>query len=324
MLLILKLGGAAITDKSCHRIAKPDAIAALARTIATWLRRSGSTEHQVIIVHGAGSFGHFEAKQYGLNDASSDGHDPSRMLGLCLCKASLAELHALVLRSLVDAGVPAVTVPLFPDASDLYPRCVRLLSHGMIPVLHGDPVLHGANSSRVVGGDAVALQLIQQHVRAATATGKSPTARVVFITGVEGVFTGPPGVDPAAQLIRVIRVLEGGGCSYWVRGDDAASLKEVSVAAVALSATSGAADVTGGIAAKARAALDIVAACSSGDCSCHIVGVGDVAAAHSSDTATALETLLPLLDSVDTIAEHVTSVTGTHVMRVRESVAVRI
>ena len=62
--IVLKWGGGVITEKSAHCIARREMIASLSEC-AVKLAYDG---HEVIIVHGAGSFGHIDAKHYRLNE----------------------------------------------------------------------------------------------------------------------------------------------------------------------------------------------------------------------------------------------------------------
>jgi hypothetical protein len=59
-----------------------------------------------VVVHGAGSFGHFEASQYGITKP----HTPQHTLleGFAKTRRSVTRLNQLVVSALVDAGVPAV------------------------------------------------------------------------------------------------------------------------------------------------------------------------------------------------------------------------
>lgn len=59
MTRILKIGGSILTDKSQELKARPDVILRLAMEISE--RPEG-----LVLVHGAGSFGHIPAKRWGL------------------------------------------------------------------------------------------------------------------------------------------------------------------------------------------------------------------------------------------------------------------
>ena len=59
-MIIIKLGGSIITDKTDYRKFNKDVVARLCKEI----KESGQ---KVIIVHGAGSFGHIISKRFKLN-----------------------------------------------------------------------------------------------------------------------------------------------------------------------------------------------------------------------------------------------------------------
>ena len=59
MTRVLKIGGSILTDKSRELSSRPDEIARVAQEIS-------SCPEDLVLVHGAGSFGHMPAKKYGL------------------------------------------------------------------------------------------------------------------------------------------------------------------------------------------------------------------------------------------------------------------
>ena len=62
--VIVKLGGGLITDKSQYRKVRMDNVDAVSAIIKE-MKDSG---YSVIIVHGAGSFGHLEARNWKLSE----------------------------------------------------------------------------------------------------------------------------------------------------------------------------------------------------------------------------------------------------------------
>ena len=101
--VVIKWGGGLITEKSVPCIARPDRIIPLA-DCAVELALDG---HDVIIVHGAGSFGHIDAKHYRLNegyipDLVDSGID--QLEGVKIVREQMNELNSAVHRHLVDAA----------------------------------------------------------------------------------------------------------------------------------------------------------------------------------------------------------------------------
>ena len=176
-LLVIKLGGAIVTDKSKYRHLRKDTISSLGAALASVSKQlAASTEHvDLAIIHGAGSFGHFEAKQHALNSKHVCDVDKQTPLGVATCRASLAMLHSEVLNALTMAGLPAATAPVFPfggvisevdrngdcDTPPYVAQVRSLLARGYVPVLHGDPVLidqHATDGSQTCDSSASAVR----------------------------------------------------------------------------------------------------------------------------------------------------------------------
>lgn len=235
--LVIKLGGAAVTRKQTLETAHDQNIEASAEALAL---ASAACPGGLCVVHGAGSFGHFQAREYGVSKGVSA---PSfSWLGFALTRQSVGKLHHLVLASLLRHGVPAVSIPPFAAGwrkGD--PRSARAalgfvrdaLAAGLVPVLHGDAVFTPSSStpdSRILSGDDLLVALCAE----------LRPARAVFLTDVPGVFDRPP-THPGALLLRRITVSPSGQ----MHGLDA------------FESTAAAHDVTGGIRAKVAAAAAI-------------------------------------------------------------------
>ena len=67
--IVIKLGGGLITDKSRYKLVREERIMSVCKVISKLKKDDDS----VILVHGAGSFGHLEAKKWHL----STGHNLS-------------------------------------------------------------------------------------------------------------------------------------------------------------------------------------------------------------------------------------------------------
>lgn len=194
---------------------------------------------QVVVVHGAGSFGHFQAREHGVSKGASDPAFSWRGFGLT--RASVCRLNGLCLDALLDAGVAAVGASPFADfgatrGRGVVPAAARrrglarvreLLRRGMVPVLHGDAVLDELQGASILSGD-VLVDLLSDALR---------PKLCVFLTDVAGVFDRPPSEPGAALIPRLV-----------VGRDGTMRLPETSESAH---------DVTGGIRAKLEAAAAI-------------------------------------------------------------------
>lgn len=152
-LIILKIGGSVITEKGSISRARDAEIDRVSNEIALFKKDSDS---QIILVHGAGSFGHPQAMKYRLNE----GFDAE---GVYLTHVSVKALNSRVIESLNSAGAHAL--PVHPLSScvlengkiiDFQLGQIRvMLEKGIIPVLHGDMVMDRIKGASVLSGDKI-------------------------------------------------------------------------------------------------------------------------------------------------------------------------
>jgi len=187
-LVILKIGGSVITEKSSVSTARKDEIDRISQEIASFKVNS---EDALILVHGAGSFGHPQAMKW-----VTGGFDAQ---GVYLTHSSVKLLNSIVLDSLNNAGIRAL--PVHPLSScllengkivDFQLGQIRLmLERGVIPVLHGDVVMDRVQGAAVLSGDRIVPYL-------ATAMN---TSKIGAGSNVDGVL------DDAGAVIKKITPL---------------------------------------------------------------------------------------------------------------------
>ncbi|MCL2141796.1 MAG: isopentenyl phosphate kinase [Methanimicrococcus sp.] len=147
-ITVLKIGGSAVTDKNAAAgKAKADEMNRIAKEISGF---SG----KLVIVHGAGSFGHVYAKQYGLNTGF-------HTEGVLKTHDSVRELNDMIVKTLRRENIPAV--PLNPFSFSmcddgrltfLYTdQIFEMLKHGLVPVLHGDVCMDTHRGACILSGD---------------------------------------------------------------------------------------------------------------------------------------------------------------------------
>ena len=156
MVRVLKIGGSILTDKSRERGALLEEIERVAREVA-------SRPQDLVLVHGAGSFGHIPARQYGL---------PKRFSpeGLRVTHESVVRLNRLMLEALAEAGVESL--PIHPLSclilsggrieSFATEPIEKMLEDGIMPMLHGDVAMDLTQRAGIVSGD----QLVSYLARA--------------------------------------------------------------------------------------------------------------------------------------------------------------
>ncbi len=142
-LILLKLGGSLITEKSRPRTLREDTLIRLAGEIAS--ARKQRPSEQLIIGHGAGSFAHVSAKQHGTRQGI---HTPDQWKGFAEVWRDAATLNRLVTDALFEAGLPVIALP--PSASVIardgevsrwdLSQLKAALRAGLLPVIYGDVI----------------------------------------------------------------------------------------------------------------------------------------------------------------------------------------
>jgi isopentenyl phosphate kinase len=149
--ILLKLGGSVITDKKSHCAVNAGQLSFLAMAI------SRTPAGRMVIVHGAGSCGHPEAKQYNLDKGAIKGHTE----GIFVTHRAVSRLNDAVVASLREQGVAAMGVhPLHAAVADKgrlvtfeHRHLEQMLMLGMVPVIHGDVVMDLSRGACIVSGD---------------------------------------------------------------------------------------------------------------------------------------------------------------------------
>ncbi len=183
-LVVVKLGGAVITRKREVERTRPKVLARLATEIA------GARGRRLIVLHGAGSFGHPGALRFGLARPPSAGEPPARRArGAAIVAAEVRRLHLAVLRALVEAGASPASVPMATHALNREGALVALdpspfvaaVGLGQMPVSFGDVVPDDRWGTSILSADTIAVVLART----------LHPARVVFVSDVPGVYEGP-------------------------------------------------------------------------------------------------------------------------------------
>jgi len=219
MTTVLKLGGSVVTRKETPETLDEAAIERAAAAVA-------EARDDVVLVHGGGSFGHHHADRHGVS--TTDGtRDAAAVRDV---HGAMTRLNDAVVDALERAGVSAL--PVHPlslahrtadgDLRMAVDGVASMLAEGFTPVLHGDVVVHADAGATIVSGDELVVELAEG----------LDAARVGLCSTVPGVL------DADGEVIRRID-----------------SFAEVADALGASDTT----DVTGGMAAKVEALLDLTA-----------------------------------------------------------------
>lgn len=191
--VIVKLGGSVLTRERQAERRRPKVVTRLGRELAD------PPVPGLLVVHGAGSFGRPGVNRFRLAAAP----DPSasvaeRARGGAIVAREIRRLHGEVLRSLLDGGAPAFSLPPFGRVRNLAGRAGQLnvdpflsaLRAGLVAVTFEDVVDDDAWGLSILSADELALEL-----------GRRLNAeRVVFVSDVPGIL--PPSGEGRAVPIR--------------------------------------------------------------------------------------------------------------------------
>ncbi|VVB56494.1 Isopentenyl phosphate kinase [uncultured archaeon] len=158
---ILKLGGSVITQKDRPQTADLEAIRRLAKMLGG-LWKSGVRD--IVLVHGAGSFGHALVIQHRLDNGVKT---EAQKLACAQTRAACAKLSAIVAQALLDEGVPAMVLPTGLLAVSTNKRISKFdekkvlscLAAGYLPILRGDMVPDASLGFSVCSGDQLVARL---------------------------------------------------------------------------------------------------------------------------------------------------------------------
>ncbi len=196
-MIIVKLGGSVVTDKSKPMTARPEVIERLARELAAF-------DGKKVIIHGGGSFGHIKAKKYRLNEGFTD---ESQREGVCQVQEDMRALNRLVEDGLRKAGIPVASIPAGAiatfDNGTLadFPSNVfqHYLDIGITPISFGDVVVDRSRGVSICSGDDIMLKLARD----------LKAEKCIFATAVDGIFSEfPPkeGQGPIPAISRSDKV----------------------------------------------------------------------------------------------------------------------
>ena len=190
---VLKIGGSVLTEKDKVRKARKSVITRISKEIALALALAhgrgagGTTRKKLILVHGAGSYGHPQAKIYLASRAAKDA---------LITHESAKELNRIVTSSLMEFGVKIM--PIHPLSGVVFrggelnykikEQIELALEAGIVPVLHGDVIRDEKGGFRILSGDHLVVYAAKEF----------KASRVGVGTDVDGVL------DDEGEVIRKI------------------------------------------------------------------------------------------------------------------------
>jgi len=179
-LVVVKLGGSVITDKSRRFSLNAEAIRRVGRELAEALKESGI---DLILVHGGGSYAHPVAKDYSIAEGFTDERS---LEGFVKTSKAVRMLSLDVVSNLIDGGLKTISVPassIFITRSGRISSCnlepiFSALRIRVVPITSGDVVFDRDRGFAVLSGDEISSYLAVR-LRA---------KRLIFAMDVDGIY----------------------------------------------------------------------------------------------------------------------------------------
>ena len=187
-MILIKLGGSVITDKKEYRKFNRETVSRLCSEI----KDSGQ---EVIVVHGAGSFGHVLAKKYDLNAGFKSEEQIPAVAQVCY---DVRELSLMIVKELNDAGIPSISVPpgscfmmddrfiSFGDAEVIR----SMMGIGIMPVMFGDVIQDRKLGFSICSGDQIMERLAEIF----------EFEKIIFVSDIDGLFNEDPKNNANAKM----------------------------------------------------------------------------------------------------------------------------
>lgn len=212
-LVMLKLGGSLITDKTRPYTVRGETLARLAGEVHQALAESPTL--RILAGHGSGSFGHWAARPHGTREGV---RTAEQWRGYAEVAAAAARLNRIVADVFLEAGVPVLS--LQPSASarcrdgaleylDTHPIHAALAQR-LVPLLYGDVALDKARGGTIISTEDIFLFL----------AGKLHPCCILLLGEVDGVLDSTGALIPCItpSTLAGLRHALGGSAGVDVTG----------------------------------------------------------------------------------------------------------
>ena len=185
-MLLLKLGGSVVTDKSSYATFKENSTRRLIGELKLGLE--GLRDDRAILVHGAGSFGHILAREHSINRGNGGGGDHLNIVPRI--RRDMRKLNFFIEELLIEKIFHPISISpetiLRKEGEDIIkpiPQAIAglltFIREGFLPVLYGDIVADDDIGFSICSGDDV--MNVLSHI--------DEIDRIIFVTAVDGIFS---------------------------------------------------------------------------------------------------------------------------------------
>jgi isopentenyl phosphate kinase len=187
---IVKIGGSVITDKGKYRTPREEVMESISKLL-------GEYPGRMALVHGAGSFGHEKALEFGLD---VPGSISGKAAEISVVINDVMSLNSMFSEHLIRNGFRGVSIPPHAiygsNGLDLSP-VTYLLNYSFSPILFGDIIMKDGKY-RIISGDELCKALAE----------KIRPDEVIMVTDVDGIYTSDPKEFSNARLLKKVKASE--------------------------------------------------------------------------------------------------------------------
>ncbi len=195
--VVIKLGGGLITDKGSMKKFDSDSVKRVADSISSVVEMGVP----IIIVHGAGSFGHLLAKEWSISEGVDQKIAEEQRMIVDEIRSDMRELNGLVIDKLADSELESEGLPPsewaigtgsgFQGDITNFERVVE----APIPITFGDVVnTNDRQEFGILSGDDLMVRLSRE----------LEVSHCIFLIGdAEGVLSGPPNQEGSSLISRL-------------------------------------------------------------------------------------------------------------------------
>jgi len=190
----IKLGGGLITDKGSMKKFDHEAV----EEVVDSLRSVADLGASIVLVHGAGSYGHLLAKKWGIAEGLNIDKEREQMAAVSEIRSDMRELNGLIMGKMEERGLECSCHPpsdWVTGTGAKFSGDVSFFERGVeepIPTTFGDVVdTDDETKFGILSGDDLMLRL---------STELEVTHCIFLIGDSDGVLTGPPG-EKNSELI---------------------------------------------------------------------------------------------------------------------------
>ncbi len=190
-IIIIKLGGSILTDKNTPYSMRNEVINSLISQISD--NYQTSNQPKIIVVHGAGSFGHPIANSFSIQNGLNL-NIPNQTLGLTKTNQSVKKLNTKIVDGFLSRDIPVLSLTtssvFFQENSVLkftgFNQIGSLLDLGIIPILFGDILLHDPKNFSIISGDRVIFEICKSFSSSVNA--KYKINKIIFCFDKDGII----------------------------------------------------------------------------------------------------------------------------------------